>query len=192
MRYDSPVAPLLESAAQGTESAWHEIIERFEPLVLAICRRHGIWDADAQDVGASVWLRLVTNLKNIRQPEALPGWLRSTTQRECLMLLQHRHRQIPIDGTLIGEVVEPEFDADLINRERREAAHRAIAKLPRRDQELLSMLFADPPKTYKEISTTLGIPIGAIGPTRARCLARARRIPAIAALHTDQSSQLAS
>jgi RNA polymerase sigma factor (sigma-70 family) len=192
MRHESPVAPLLQNAAHGAESAWQEIVERYEPLVLAICRRYGIGDPDAQDVGGTVWLRLVTSLKSIREPEALPGWLRTTTQRECLMLLRHKQRQIPTDTTLIGEVTEPELDADLIGRERREAARRAFAELPPRDRELLSMLFCDPPKSYREISEKLGIPVGAIGPSRARCLARARRIPAIAALHALQSDQLAS
>lgn len=182
MHYDSPVAPLLENAARGSETAWREIVERYSTLVFAVCCRHRISDPDAQDVAASVWLRLVANLRTINDPEALPGWLRTTTRHECLMLLRSKHRQIPTDGTLISEAIDVEFDANLIDDERRAAARHAFAALPHRDQQLLSMLFADPPKPYKEISATLGIPIGAIGPTRARCLTRVRRTPAVAAL----------
>jgi len=182
MHYDSPVAPLLESAARGTESAWQEIVARYSPLVLAVCRDYGLSGVDIEDVAGSVWLRLVANVSRIREPEALPGWLRTTVRHECLMLLRHKNRQIPTEGTLIGGTTEPEIDAELIGAERRAAARDAFALLPERDRELLSMLFADPPKPYQEISSALGIPVGAIGPTRARCLARARRTPAVAAL----------
>jgi RNA polymerase sigma factor (sigma-70 family) len=202
MIYDSPVTPLLENAARGSEVAWQEIVNRYSPLVLAVCRSFGINGTDAQDVSASVWLRLVTSVKVIREPEALPGWLRTTARHECQTLLRYRTRQIPTDITPIGEVIDPEFDATLIGAERRDAARHAVAALPHRDRELLSMLFADPPKPYREISEILGIPVGAIGPTRARCLARARRTPAIVALlaadrpdshslHADQSDRVA-
>ena len=36
------------------------------------------------------------------------------------------------------------------------------------------MLMSDPPVSYAEISDELGLPIGSIGPTRGRCLARLR------------------
>jgi RNA polymerase sigma factor (sigma-70 family) len=184
MYYDSP-AQLLENAAQGMESAWRDIVDRYSSLVSSVCRRHRISGADAQDVSSTVWLRLVANLKNIREPEALPGWLCTTTRRECLILARRKDRQIPTDCTLISELTDPEFDESLIMEERRVAARRAVAQLPQRDQQLLRLLFCDPPKSYQEISATLGIPVGAIGPSRARCLARARRTPAIAALLAD-------
>lgn len=140
---------------------------------------------DAEDVAGSVWLRLVTSLTSLREPEALPGWLRTTVRNECLMLLRHRNRQVPTDDIVIVAVFDTEVDTNLIGAERRAAAREAVNLLPARDLELLTLLFADPPKPYKEISSTLGIPVGAIGPTRARCLARARRTPAVAALLAD-------
>ncbi|MFL6140558.1 MAG: RNA polymerase sigma factor [Labedaea sp.] len=191
MNQDSPVAALLERAGLGVESAWQEIVDRFSPLVFAVCRRYGIGGADAQDVSGAVWLRLVSHAKTIRDPRGLPGWLQTTTRNECLQLLRHHKRQIPTD-TLSAGSFATELDANLIHEERRTAARQAFAQLSRSDQALLSMLFSDPPKTYKEISAALGIPVGAIGPTRARCLARVRRNPTIAALHDLQSEQLAS
>lgn len=182
MHHDSPVTLLLQRAAHGRESAWREIVERFTPLISAVCRRHGINAVDIQDVVGEVWLKLLKNTTTIRDPNALPGWLRTTTRNECLVLLRTRNRQVPTDMDLIGPPCEPDPDEHLIDEERRHAARQALACLPRRDQQLLSMLFSDPPTPYKEISSTLGIPVGAIGPTRSRCLTRARRTPAIAAL----------
>lgn len=92
------------------------------------------------------------------------------------------HRQVPTASTLLTDAIDPEMDAALIREERIAAARQAFTELPPRDMQLLTMLFADPPMPYKEISLAMGIPVGAIGPTRARCLARARKVPAIAAL----------
>lgn len=185
--YDSsPVAPLLQAAADGSEAAWRTIMDRYSPLVSAVCRGCGITGDDVNDVAASVWLRLVGKLGTIREPEALPGWLRTTARHESFMLLRHRKRQIPTDGTLLTGAIDPELDAALIREERTAAARQAFTHLPPRDMQLLTMLFADPPRPYKEISLALGIAVGAIGPTRARCLARARHTPAIAALRSDR------
>lgn len=179
--HESPV-PLLENAARGAEWAWRDIVGRYSSLVLSVCAQYRLGNADAQDVSGAVWLRLVANLTHIREPEALPGWLRTTTRHECLRLLRHQNRQVPTDDPLLGELTEPAFDAGLVGAERRAAARHACARLPVRDRELLALLFCDPPKSYREISATLGIPVGSIGPSRARCLARVRRMPAIAAL----------
>ncbi|WP_290057196.1 RNA polymerase sigma factor [Amycolatopsis solani] len=180
MHRKSP-APLLRDAALGLDSAWLEIVDRYAPLVFAVCRRIGVRDADAEDVSSSVWLRLMTNLDRIREPEALPGWLRTVTQRECLRLLRSRQREIPTDPALFHDVVaESEFDAGLIGRELRDAVRDVVATLPGRDRRLLSLLFGTPAKSYREISAILDIPIGSIGPTRARCLAKARRTLAAA------------
>jgi RNA polymerase sigma factor (sigma-70 family) len=185
MRYDSPVTPLLESAAQGVESAWREIIERYSSLVSAVCGRYGLTGVDAEDVSSDVWLRLVANLHTIRKPEALPGWLTATTRHECLMLLRHKKRQLPTDHEPTA-VTEPEAEATLLAQERRDTVRHALAQLPERDRKLLSMLFSDPPTPYTTISTVLGMPIGAIGPTRQRCLARMRRSPVLTSLLPDK------
>lgn len=179
------VTPLLESAAGGSESAWREIINRYTPLVFAVCHRFQLTGPDADDVCGSVWLRLVIYLDRIREPEALPGWLRTTARHECLVLLRHKNRQIPMNDLRIDEPSAAEPDTRLVAEERHTAAHHAVSGLPQRDQKLLWMLFSDPPPSYQEISSTLKIPIGTIGPTRARCLTKARRTPAIAALVDD-------
>jgi RNA polymerase sigma factor (sigma-70 family) len=186
MRYDSPVATLLESAAGGAESAWDEIVRRYSPLVLAVCRRYGLTGADAEDVAGNVWMRLVAKMITIREPAALPGWLATTARRECLMVLRDKHRMIPHDQRDVADQVEPGADTSLLVEERRSAVRDACAGLPQRDRELLTMLFSDPPRSYMEISSSLGMPVGAIGPTRQRCLTRVRRAPAVAALLVDE------
>jgi RNA polymerase sigma factor (sigma-70 family) len=135
---------------------------------------------DAEDVSGDVWLRLVANLGSLRDPAALPGWIATTTRRECLQLLRGRNRQILDDTEVVA--TGPALDSELLVSECRSALQDALGRLSERDQQLMSMLFSDPPTPYTVISTRLGMPIGAIGPTRQRCLARVRRTPAVAAL----------
>jgi RNA polymerase sigma factor (sigma-70 family) len=184
MRNESPVGDLLERAAQGRESAWQEIIKRYSSLVASMCRRCGVLGADAEDVAGNVWLHLVAGLRSIREPEALPGWLAATTRHECLAVLRNKRRLLPTDQE-IGEGLEPTPDTFVLNEERRGALRHAITQLSERDKVLLGMLFSDPPTPYARISSALNMPIGAIGPTRQRCLTRVRGIPAIAALLSD-------
>ena len=90
-RTDSPADPtvtdLVARAKDGDRQAWDALVERYAPLIWSICRRHRLGRADADDVGQSVWLRLVDQLDRVRDPAALPGWLATTARRECLRVL---------------------------------------------------------------------------------------------------------
>ncbi len=70
--------------------AWNQIVERYAPLIWSVCRRYKLDSADAEDVGQTVWLRLIEQLDNLRDPAALPGWITATTRRECLHMLRGR------------------------------------------------------------------------------------------------------
>jgi RNA polymerase sigma factor (sigma-70 family) len=175
------VRTLWESATRGEEWAWAEIVGRYTPLVVGVCRRCRVFGVDAEDVAGTVWLRLVSARAGIRQPEALPGWLVTTTRRLCVTLLRDKQRQVPSSIDVMDET-EPGVDVSVLVNERRDAVRSAFRRLPDRDRELLAMLFSDPPTPYADISATLGMPIGAIGPTRQRCLAKVRRTAPIAAL----------
>lgn len=185
-RDDPVVEDLVARARDGDEQAWGALVERYAPLVWAICRRYRLADADAEDVGQSVWQRLVSQLDKVREPAALAGWLATTTRRECVRVLRMDRGTQPtgyvldVDGLPDeqGETAEQE----LLAAERHAALRVALADLPPSGQQLIAMLTADPPLPYAEISARLGIPIGSIGPTRGRCLAQLRRHPAIAAL----------
>ena len=86
VRDDPSVVALVTRAAGADERAWNELVDRYAPLVWSICVRYQLGGADIEDVGQTVWLGLVEQLANekLREPAALPGWLATTTQRECL------------------------------------------------------------------------------------------------------------
>lgn len=186
MRDDPSVVALVLSAREGDTRAWGEIVERYAPLVWSICRRFGLTDHDAEDVGQGVWLRLVEQLPALREPAALPGWLVTTTQRECLRAQRSTRRYEPLEDpedrarTMDERLLA--VDQALLAAEREIALRAAFAHLDPRCQQLLALLVHDPPVSYADIGAKLGIPVGSIGPNRARCLDKLRRSPLLAAL----------
>ena len=185
IRDDIDVATLVARATNGDQLAWQHIVRRYQPLILSICRRFGLTGTDTDDVSGNVWFGLVKHLKTIREPAALPGWLKTSAQRECLTLLQARVREIPIKDHDVTDSTEPAAYARLLVEEQRIALWKAFTRLSSRDQQLLAMLFCTPPRSYEWISAVLGMPIGAIGPTRQRCLARLRSSPELAEWRSD-------
>jgi RNA polymerase sigma factor (sigma-70 family) len=173
-------------ARKGDKQAWEALVERYATLIWSICRRHRLGDADAEDVGQRVWLQLAGHLNRIRDPAALPGWLATTTRRECLRVL--RPARTPLaDGQLLDAETIPDEQAstaeqELLAAERHAALREAFRDLPPSGRRLILLLLEDPPVPYAEISARLGIPVGSIGPTRRRCLDKLRRHPAIASL----------
>lgn len=183
MRDDPQVVALVARAAAGDQQAWNDIVERYAPLVWSICMRHRLSETDIEDVGQTVWLRLVEQLGHLREPAALPGWLATTTRNECLRVLRMARKQ---DHTSQGSedpdtiAGAAEIEQEVIAAERDAALRAALAELPPRCRQLLSLLVSDPPLPYSEISAILQVPVGSIGPERGRCLQRLRRSSALA------------
>src|ERR1700729_2562412 len=156
MRDDPVVIALVDRAAAGDEGAWNEIVDRYAPLVWSICSRYQLGHEEAHDVGQTVWLLLVEKIGGLRQPAALPGWLATTTQRECFRVLRAARRYdrfgSPVDIQMSQDqpalLIEPEIIAAELNA----ALRAAFAELPSRCRQLLSMLLGDPPRSYAEIS----------------------------------------
>jgi RNA polymerase sigma factor (sigma-70 family) len=136
-------------------------------------------------VHQAVWLQLVSQLGKIRDPGALPGWLATTTRRECVRVLRAARGRAAESGPDVGTIPDQQAgmaEQELLVAERHAALREALARLPPGCQRLIGKLIEDPPLSYAQISASLSIPVGSIGPLRARCLDRLRGDPAIAAL----------
>ena len=185
VRDDLVVIDLVTRAREGDTQAWDALVERYAPLIWSICRRHRLAD-DADDVAQSVWLRLVDQLDKVRDPAALPGWLATTTRRECLRVLRTERGPLAAGPELDADILPDERTAtaeqEMLAAERHAALHEAFQALPPDGQQLIALLIEDPPLPYAEISARLGIPVGSIGPTRRRYIDKLRRYPAVAAL----------
>ncbi len=186
MRADPVVIDLVTRARDGDKQAWDVLVERYAPLLWSICRRYGLGGTDADDVGQSVWLRLLEQIDKIRDPAALPGWLATTARRECGRMLGAArgpdNARFVVDAETVPDEWARTTDHELLLAERNAALREALTRLPPGCQRLIAMLIQDPPVPYVKISAELGIPVGSIGPTRRRCLEKLRRDPAVAAL----------
>ena len=185
MRDDPTVVALVTRATGGDPAAWDEIVERYAPLVWSICARFGLSNHDREDVAQNVWLLLVEQLGKLREPAALPGWLATTTHRECLRVVTAARKSERL-GTGLDDALQfvdnTIIDEEILMAERNAALRAAFAELPPKCRQLLAMLISDPPYSYAEISEKLQIPMGSIGPQRARCLERLRRSSALSGL----------
>jgi RNA polymerase sigma factor (sigma-70 family) len=165
---------LVRRAADGDQQAWSALVDRYAGMVWDICRSVGLDRQDAADVAQVVWLRLVENLDRLRDPDQVGAWLATTVKRERLHLLKRRSRcETDDDLDPPDPALGPYERLEQGERVRQVAA--ALERLPERDRLLLRLLAADDRPSYAEVSNTLGMPIGSIGPTRMRALARLRR-----------------
>lgn len=173
-------AALVRSAAAGDRSAWEALVDAYTGLVWAVARSHRLSEGDAADVAQTTWLRLVEHVDRIAEPGSVGAWLATTTRHECLRLLR-RGRQIQLVSAseVLLEVLpddQPPVDSALLAQERQQDVRRAVAQLPQPSRQLLSLLMLDPAPSYAEISAATGMPIGSIGPTRARLLRKVERL----------------
>jgi RNA polymerase sigma factor (sigma-70 family) len=187
---DPALTALITQARNGDRQAWDQLVDRYAPLIWAICRRHRLAAADARDAAQTVWLHLADHLHTLRDPGTLPGWVATTTRRECGRIPRAaRPPGTPADPPAAGTIADqhpPAAEHDLPAAGPHAALREAFRQLPASCQQLLTLLTADPPLPHAEISAKLGIPAGSIAPARRRCLDNLRRHPAITTLiNTD-------
>jgi len=173
---DSDVGPLVRAAATGDEGAWDALVARFSNLVWAIARNHRLCSADVAEVSQTTWMRLAEHIDRLHDPSKVGGWLATTARHEALRVLRGAGREIPM-GEDLPEPASGErpLDDELLRTERDRGLWQAFSRLPARDQALLRLLVSDPMPSYEEIAAAMDMPLGSIGPTRARCLERLRR-----------------
>lgn len=167
----------VRRAASGDLQAWNRLVAQYSRLLWSVTVSFKLAESDAADVVQTTWMRLIEHIDRIEQPDRVGSWLASTARNECLRHLAARKRIV-----LVNEDVEfdganhdgMEIDEGLLARERARDVREALSHLPAQWQQLMELLMSDPPVSYAEISQQLGLPIGSIGPTRGRCLAKLR------------------
>jgi RNA polymerase sigma factor (sigma-70 family) len=176
---DVATADVVVAARDGDQAAWRELVRRHARMVWGVARSYRLSAQDAEDVSQTAWLLLATHLQSIEDPAAVGGWLATTTRRESLRLLRRRGREVPsdlLDAAERADVGAEAGEEAVLRAERRAQVRSAFAELSEPCQRLLDLLMRDPPLSYDEISSRLGLRRGSIGPTRGRCLDRLREI----------------
>jgi RNA polymerase sigma factor (sigma-70 family) len=167
----------VRQAATGDIHAWNRLVDQYSRLIWSITASFKLGESDASDVVQTTWMRLIEHIDRIEQPARVGSWLASTARNECLRHVAARKRIVLVheDSEFDGaDQHGPAVDEVLLSSERVQDVRQAMTHLPPQWQRLMEMLMADPPVSYAEISDQLGVPIGSIGPTRGRCLAKLR------------------
>lgn len=161
---------LVLRAGDGDASAWEALVDRYAHLVYANARAVGADVGLAQDVSQLVWVRLLNRLGTIREPSKIKGWLAVVARNATRSELRRRRPRVSLDNLLHLEdetAIAP--DEAVTRAEDVTAVRRALALVSERCRQLLTLLFSAE-MSYDEISQTMQMPIGSIGPTRGRCL----------------------
>lgn len=176
MLESSAVVDTVRSAKAGDEAAWNLLVDNFSSMVWAVVRSVGLNEAEASDAHAATWMKLLTRIDSIREPERLPGWLRTTARNEAITVARVRSRVDLIEPHRFDWRVAAGSGTEdrVVAGEDEEAVRQAIVRLDDKCRELLRLLFGEPQLSYDEVAEILDRPIGAIGPTRRRCLEKLR------------------
>jgi RNA polymerase sigma factor (sigma-70 family) len=176
---------LVRSAADGDQAAWKALVTRYGWLVWSAARGYGLGRADAEEVFQTTWLRLTEHLTRLKEPERVGAWLATTARREAARVVRARARvTVTDDSGLLDRGTDSDSPERLVLESEEATAEltrarqvwSAFQQLSDRCRELLRLLTAVPRISYLEIAATLQVPVGSIGPTRARCLARLRAL----------------
>ena len=178
---------LVSAAAAGNGDAWTALVGRFAARLRSVARAHRLHAHDSEDVAQTTWLRLLEHIHDLRDARAVGAWLETTARRESLRKLEAGRRERPTEDEYMScEPVAPVDELRLVESERHAALAAAVEQLPPRQQRLLGMLVEEREPSYQEISRVLDMPIGSIGPTRVRALARLRRDDRLAGVMDEQ------
>jgi RNA polymerase sigma factor (sigma-70 family) len=178
---DDPVPGWVQAAVAGDARAWDRLVDRYAGLVWSVCRAHRLNAEDAADVSQLTWLRLLENLDRIRDPQRLAGWLATTCRRECLAFLRRSRPTTPVGDEHLNRLLGGSAAADrsVLAADQNATLWQAFLRLSEWCQRVLRALVLDAedgPPSYRLVAAELQVPVGSLGPTRARCLSQLRKL----------------
>jgi RNA polymerase sigma factor (sigma-70 family) len=172
---------LVQACRSGDGAAWGALVARYQRLVYAIPRKIGLDEQACDDVFQHVFVRLLEHLDRIENPARLGVWIVTTTKHEAWRLARQARRVTTLAdddqsaAPLLDENPLPDEVAERLVEQHE--VRIALAALDARCRTLLTALYYEPePPSYAELAARVGLPEGSIGPTRARCLEKLRRL----------------
>ena len=174
---------LIRRCRQGSAGAWRQLLNKYERLVYSIPLRYGLSRDDAADIAQVTFTILIQSLDTLSEDSRLGPWLVTVARRHSWRLLERNRRESAsehLEGADLAEsaVLLGKSDADSIEHWELTAwLDAGLSKIGASCRELLLALYFQPEgSSYAEVAARLGMPVGSIGPRRARCLKSLRQI----------------
>jgi RNA polymerase sigma factor (sigma-70 family) len=156
-----------------------ELADRYSGLLQGIGRQYRLTPEEQEDAAQSTWLALCQSADHIRDPQCVLGWLATTMRRFSVAAIRRRRRESPasdwLDTVTMAELA-PEVADAVATKHATLRLHQAIAQLPERQRRLIQLQLGPTEPGYTQISRTIPMPIGSIGPVRGRALRRLRTL----------------
>lgn len=172
-------AELAGLCVEQDNVAWETLIRRYRRLVYAIPNRAALPPEIVEDVFHETFAKLAERIDRIDQRDRIRAWIVTTARRLTIDAIRSKstRRQLPDSEPVLANLEDPaELPTDALeSAERRHLVRQALTRLGERCRRLVSLLFydrSDPPRSYESIAAELGMPLGSLGPTRARCLTK--------------------
>jgi RNA polymerase sigma factor (sigma-70 family) len=169
---------LVADCLKGGEEAWAELVDKYKNLIFSIPIKYGFSRDEAADIFQEVCMNLLSDLKNVREPKALPKWIIMVTSHKCYHAKAKSQRLVSSDSekSPVDSIEVPPVGDKLVEEaETEQRIREAVAAMSPRCQQLVQMLFfEEPSRPYKAIANSLGISTGSIGFMRQQCLDRLR------------------
>ncbi len=181
---DSGDAALVRRCIRGDQTAWDELVGRYQRLIFAIPRRAGLSEDQAADVFQDVFLTLFEKIGEIEQPDRIRSWMVTTAKFKTWAIVRG-------SKGLYSPASEEEMDAEmanirdetplaedmLIELEEQHLIRTALLELEERCQKILSMIYLrDPAATYVEVAAEINVGETSISPLRSRCLKKLEKV----------------
>jgi RNA polymerase sigma factor (sigma-70 family) len=171
-------ATLVKRCLSGQEEAWSQLIDKYKALIYSIPVKYRLPQQEAADVFQGTCMELLTHLRDLREPRALPKWLIQVAHHKCYHWKRQQQRLVSRDGE--AELPEPEIPPvaeELVRQTQEEQMLReAMASLAPRCRKLVEMLFFESPsRPYSEVANELNLAVGSIGLTRQKCIESLRK-----------------
>ncbi len=181
---DKSDAELVKNCRRGDESAWNELVERFQRLVFAIPRRSGLSESQSADILQEVFLTLFEKLDEIKQPEKIRSWLVTTAKFKTWSAVRSEkgfyspqtEEEMEFEMASLKDE-SPLVEDRLIELEQQHQIRTALKELEVRCQKILAMIYlTEPSASYAEVAEAIGVGATSISPLRARCLKKLEKI----------------
>ncbi|MFT5051017.1 MAG: RNA polymerase sigma factor (sigma-70 family) [Chlamydiales bacterium] len=162
---------LVRRIRAGEPDAWNDLVREYERLVHAIPMRMGLTQADAEEVFQNTWILLHAHIQQLRDAQRLRSWISTTARRESWRLQRKNRASLDVEELSLSDS-QPGPTEAIEQLELRHTLRRALQALRQPCEALLTLLFFDKERPqYSEVASKLKLPVGSLGPTRARCLA---------------------